>query len=153
MKKLPFDNNKYLTIQRDNILKRISRFGDKLYLEFGGKLFDDLHASRVLPGFKPDSKLQMLLGIKDKAEVIIVVNANDINSNKVRSDIGITYQEEVLRLIDTYIENGFLVAGIVISFYEEMSNVLMFEQQLKNNGISVYKSIHKTSHLLLVTKD
>ena len=140
MKKLPFDNNKYLTIQRENILKRISRFGDKLYLEFGGKLFDDMHASRVLPGFKPDSKLQMLLGIKDKAEVIIVVNANDINSNKVRADIGITYQEDVLRLIDTYIENGFLVAGIVISFYEEMSNVLVFEQQLKNNGISVYKS-------------
>ena len=98
MKKLPFDNNKYLTIQRENILKRISRFGDKLYLEFGGKLFDDMHASRVLPGFKPDSKLQMLLGIKDKAEVIIVVNANDINSNKVRADIGITYQEDVLRL-------------------------------------------------------
>lgn len=140
MKKTPFNNDKYLTIQRENILKRISRFGDKLYLEFGGKLFDDLHASRVLPGFKPDSKLQMLLGIKDKAEVIIVVNANDINSNKVRADIGITYQEDVLRLIDTYIENGFLVAGIVISFYEEMSNVLVFEQQLKNNGISVYKS-------------
>ena len=140
MKKIPFDNNKYLTIQRENILKRISRFGDKLYLEFGGKLFDDMHASRVLPGFKPDSKLQMLLGIKDKAEVIIVVNANDINSNKVRADIGITYQEDVLRLIDTYIENGFLVAGIVISFYEEMSNVLVFEQQLKNNGISVYRS-------------
>ncbi len=92
MKKQPFDNNKYLTIQRKNILDRISKFGDKLYLEFGGKLFDDYHASRVLPGFEPDSKLQMLLGIKDKAEIVIVVNANDISSNKVRGDIGITYQ-------------------------------------------------------------
>ena len=118
MKKQPFDNNKYLTIQRKNILDRISKFGDKLYLEFGGKLFDDYHASRVLPGFEPDSKLQMLLGIKDKAEIVIVVNANDIASNKVRGDIGITYQEDVFRLIDTYIDNGFLVAGIVISFYQ-----------------------------------
>ena len=85
--KKPFDSKKYLTIQRENILKRIAKFGDKLYLEFGGKLFDDYHASRVLPGFEPDLKLQMLLGIKDKAEMIIVVNANDINSNKVRGDL------------------------------------------------------------------
>ena len=140
MKKLPFDNNKYLTIQRENILKRISKFGDKLYLEFGGKLFDDYHASRVLPGFQPDSKLQMLLGIKDKAEIIIVVNANDINSNKIRGDIGITYQEDVLRLIDAYVEAGLLVSSIVISFYQELPNVLEFEQKLKNNGIAVYKS-------------
>ncbi len=140
MKKHPFDNNKYLSIQRENILKRISKFGDKLYLEFGGKLFDDYHASRVLPGFQPDSKLQMLLGIKDKAEIIIVVNANDINSNKIRGDIGITYQEDVLRLIDAYVEAGLLVSSIVISFYQELPNVLEFEQKLKNNGIAVYKS-------------
>lgn len=140
MKKLPFDNNKYLSIQRENILKRIKKFGDKLYLEFGGKLFDDYHASRVLPGFEPDSKLQMLLGIKDQAEIVIVVNANDINSNRIRSDIGITYQEEVLRLIDTYKEVGLYVSGIIISFYQELANVLEFEQKLKNNGISVYKS-------------
>ena len=140
MKKLPFDNNKYLSIQRENILKRIKKFGDKLYLEFGGKLFDDYHASRVLPGFEPDSKLQMLLGIKDQAEIIIVVNSNDINSNKIRGDIGITYQEEVLRLIDTYKEVGLYVSSIVISFYQELANVLEFEQQLKNNGINVYKS-------------
>ena len=140
MKKAPFDNNKYLSIQRENILKRIKKFGDKLYLEFGGKLFDDYHASRVLPGFEPDSKLQMLLGIKDQAEIIIVVNSNDINSNKIRGDIGITYQEEVLRLIDTYKEVGLYVSSIVISFYQELANVLEFEQQLKNNGISVYKS-------------
>ena len=140
MKRTPFDNNKYLTIQRENILKRISKFGDKLYLEFGGKLFDDFHASRVLPGFEPDSKLQMLLGIKDQAEIVIVVNANDINSNKVRGDIGITYQQDVLRLIDTYKEVGLYVSSVIISFYQELANVLEFENQLKNNGISVYKS-------------
>ena len=140
MKKPAFDNNKYLTIQRENILKRISKFGDKLYLEFGGKLFDDFHASRVLPGFKPDSKLQMLLGIKDKAEIIIVVNANDISSNKVRGDIGITYQEDVLRLIDAYKDVGLYVPSVIISFYQELPNVVEFENKLKNNGINVYKS-------------
>ena len=92
MKKEPFNNQKYLKIQRESILKRIEKFGDKLYLEFGGKLFDDYHASRVLPGFKSDSKLQMLLGIKNKVEMLIVVNANDISSNKVRNDTLIRYQ-------------------------------------------------------------
>ena len=140
MKRQPFDNNKYLTIQRKNILDRISKFGDKLYLEFGGKLFDDYHASRVLPGFEPDSKLQMLLGIKDKAEIVIVVNANDIASNKVRGDIGITYQEDVLRLIDTYRNVSLYVSSVIISFYQELPNILEFEQKLKNNGINVYKS-------------
>ena len=140
MKKPAFDNNKYLTIQRENILKRISKFGDKLYLEFGGKLFDDFHASRVLPGFKPDSKLQMLLGIKDKAEIVIVVNANDISSNKVRGDIGITYQEDVLRLIDAYKDVGLYVPSVIISFYQELPNVVEFEHKLRNNGIDVYKS-------------
>ena len=140
MKRQPFDNNKYLTIQRKNILDRISKFGDKLYLEFGGKLFDDYHASRVLPGFEPDSKLQMLLGIKDKAEIVIVVNANDIASNKVRGDIGITYQEDVSRLIDTYNNVGLYVSSVIISFYQENPTILEFEQKLKNNGINVYKS-------------
>ena len=140
MKKPAFDNNKYLTIQRENILKRISKFGDKLYLEFGGKLFDDFHASRVLPGFQPDSKLQMLLGIKDKAEIVIVVNANDISSNKVRGDIGITYQEDVLRLIDAYKDVGLYVPSVIISFYQELPNVVEFEHKLRNSGIDVYKS-------------
>ena len=140
MKVTPFDNKEYLKIQRENILKRISKFGDKLYLEFGGKLFDDYHASRVLPGFEPDSKLQMLLGIKDKAEMIIVVNSNDIASNKVRGDIGTTYHDEVLRLIDTYKEVGLYVSSVVISFYQELPNILEFERQLKNNKINVYKS-------------
>ena len=139
MKKEAFDNNKYLKIQRENILKRISKFGDKLYLEFGGKLFDDYHASRVLPGFKADSKLQMLLGIKDKVEMVIVVNANDIISNKVRNDTLITYQEEVERLIDTYKEVGLYVSSVVISFYVENSSIKTFINKLKRNDIKVYK--------------
>ena len=131
MKKEPFNNQKYLKIQRESILKRISKFGDKLYLEFGGKLFDDYHASRVLPGFKSDSKLQMLLGIKNKVEVIIVVNANDIASNKVRNDTLITYQEEVERLIDTYREVGLYVSSVVISFYESSVALDTFIKKLK----------------------
>jgi len=139
MAKEPFNNQKYLKIQRENILKRVDKFGDKLYLEFGGKLFDDYHASRVLPGFKSDSKLQMLLGIKDKVEIVIVLNANDIISNKVRNDTLITYQEEVERLIDTYREVGLLVSSVVISFYEENANTSKFMIKLENNGIKVYK--------------
>ena len=139
MKKEAFDNNKYLKIQRESILKRISKFGDKLYLEFGGKLFDDYHASRVLPGFKPDSKLQMLLGIKDKVEMVVVVNANDIISNKVRNDTLITYQEEVERLIDLYREVGLYVSSVVISFYVENAVIKTFINKLKRYGLSVYK--------------
>lgn len=139
MKKSPFNNQKYLKIQREAILERIGKFGDKLYLEFGGKLFDDYHASRVLPGFEPDSKLQMLLGIKDKAEIVIVVSASDISSNKVRNDTLITYQEEVERLIDTYREVGLLVSSVVVSFYENNIVVDKFITKLQNNGINVYK--------------
>ena len=139
MKKEPFNNQKYLKIQREAILKRVAKFGDKLYLEFGGKLFDDYHASRVLPGFKSDSKLQMLLGIKDKVEVIIAVNANDISSNKVRNDTLITYQEEVERLIDTYREVGLYVSSVVISFYEHTTNIAKFMTKLENSGIRAYK--------------
>ena len=139
MKKEAFDNNKYLKIQRESILKRISKFGDKLYLEFGGKLFDDYHASRVLPGFKADSKLQMLLGIKEKVEMVVVVNANDIISNKVRNDTLITYQEEVERLIDTYKEVGLYVSSVVISFYEDNASIKTFINKLKRNDIKVYR--------------
>lgn len=139
MKKDAFDNNKYLKIQRESILKRISKFGDKLYLEFGGKLFDDYHASRVLPGFKADSKLQMLLGIKEKVEMVVVVNANDIISNKVRNDTLITYQEEVERLIDTYKEVGLYVSSVVISFYEDNASIKTFINKLKRNDIKVYR--------------
>ena len=139
MKKLAFDNEYYLKIQRNEINKRINSFGDKLYLEFGGKLFDDYHASRVLPGFKPDSKLTMLLGLKDKSEIVIVVNSNDINANKVRDDIGITYQAEVERLIDAYNEVDFYVSSVVLSFYQQTPQIDTFEAKLIKNGIKVYK--------------
>ena len=115
--KKAFDNKKYLKIQSDKIKERIEMFGDKLYLEFGGKLFDDYHASRVLPGFEPDSKLKVLLKLKDKAEIIIAVNSQDINSLKVRNDIGITYQDEVERLIDAFKEVGLYVSSVVLSFF------------------------------------
>lgn len=139
MKKIAFDNNYYLKIQRQEIEKRIKMFGNKLYLEFGGKLFDDYHASRVLPGFKPDSKLKMLLGLKDKSEIIIVVNSHDIDSNKVRGDIGITYQAEVERLIDAYKEVGLYVSSVVLSFYQESSLIESFITKLEKNNIKVYK--------------
>ena len=157
MKKEAFDNNKYLKIQRESILKRISKFGDKLYLEFGGKLFDDYHASRVLPGFKADSKLQMLLGIKEKVEMVVVVNANDIISNKVRNDTLITYQEEVERLIDTYKEVGLYVSSVVISFYVENASIKTFINKLKRNDIKVYKHFKINGYPqnipLIVSKD
>lgn len=104
--KIGFDNDKYLKMQSEHIKERIAKFDNKLYLEFGGKLFDDYHASRVLPGFKPDSKLQMLLQLKDQAEVVIAISAEDIASNKIRGDYGITYDQEVLRLIDAFTEYG-----------------------------------------------
>ncbi len=139
MGKVGFDNKLYLKIQRDEILKRIDQFGDKLYLEFGGKLFDDYHASRVLPGFKPDSKLQMLIGLKDKVEIIIVVNSNDISASKIRNDIGITYEVEVERLIDAYKEVDLYVSSVVLSFYQPSAIIGSFIAKLKNNNINVYK--------------
>lgn len=106
MRKIGFDNDKYLSMQSEHIRERIGQFGDKLYLEFGGKLFDDYHASRVLPGFAPDSKLQMLLQLADQAEMIISINAADIERNKIRHDLGITYDQDVIRLIGVYKEKG-----------------------------------------------
>ena len=138
-KKIAFDNKEYLKIQRQEILKRIKSFGGKLYLEFGGKLFDDFHASRVLPGFEPDSKLQMLLTLKDDAEIVMAVNAEDIKSNKVRNDLGITYQSEVERLIDAYQEAGLYVSSVVFCFYEDNANLRVFATKLRKNGIKVYK--------------
>lgn len=140
MKKIAFDNEKYLKIQREAIQKRIELFGDKLYLEFGGKLFDDLHASRVLPGFEPQSKLKMLLGMKDKAEIILVVNSEDINSNKIREDIGITYQAEAERLIDGLKDIGLFVSSVVLSFYRHSPLIDCFKSKLEKNNIKVYKS-------------
>ena len=134
-----FDNDKYLKMQSDHIRERIGQFGDKLYLEFGGKLFDDYHASRVLPGFAPDSKLRMLLQLADQAEIVIAINAADIEKNKVRSDLGITYDVDVLRLIQTYTDKGLYVGSVVITHYSGQSSADLFKKKLENLGIKVYR--------------
>ena len=115
--KTGFDNQKYLKLQSEKIRERIASFDNKLYLEFGGKLFDDYHASRVLPGFEPSSKLQMLLQLADQAEVIIAINAGDIEKNKVRADLGITYDEDVLRLMNEFSSRGLYVGSVCITRY------------------------------------
>ena len=136
--KYGFDNEKYLKIQSEHIKERISRFGDKLYMEFGGKLFDDLHASRVLPGFKPDSKLQMLMQLADCAEIIIVISAIDIEKNKVRSDLGITYDMDVLRLRGEFEKRGLLVSSVVITHYNGQASADSYRAKLERMGITVY---------------
>ena len=138
MMKIGFDNKKYLNMQSSHIMERIAQFGDKLYLEFGGKLFDDYHASRVLPGFAPDSKLQMLLQVKDQAEIVIVISANDIQENKVRSDLEITYEEDVLRLIKEFENTGLFVSSVVITQYQHSKEVDRFKAKLKRRKIAVY---------------
>lgn len=137
--KTGFDNDKYLTIQSEHIKERIGRFGGKLYLEFGGKLFDDYHASRVLPGFMPDSKIRMLLQMRDDVEAIVAVNSADIERNKVRGDLGITYDLEVLRLIDQFTERGIPVAGVVLTRYTSQPAAVAFEERLKTLGIKSYR--------------
>ncbi len=139
MDKIGFDNNKYLSMQSEKILERIKSFGDKLYLEFGGKLFDDFHASRVLPGFEPDSKIKMLLELKDKAEIIVVISANDIEKNKYRSDLGITYDVDVIRLIDVFRSKGLYVSSVVMTMFKAQPRAEAFVKRLENLGISVYK--------------
>ena len=136
--KIGFDNQKYLDMQSQHIRDRISQFGGKLYLEFGGKLFDDYHASRVLPGFKPDSKLQMLMQLKDEAEIVIVINADDIEKNKVRGDLGITYDLDVLRLIDVFSGRGLYVGSVVLTRFNEQPAALAFQKKLEEGGIRVY---------------
>ena len=136
--KIGFDNEKYLNMQSQHIRDRISQFGGKLYLEFGGKLFDDYHAARVLPGFAPDSKLQMLLQLKEQAEIVIVVNADDIEKNKVRGDLGITYDLDTLRLIDIFKNIGLYVGSVVLTRYTEQTAAVNFQKKLESNGIKVY---------------
>lgn len=138
MKRIGFDNAAYISRQSEQISKRISEFGGKLYLEFGGKLFDDYHASRVLPGFAPDSKLQMLKSIADNVEVVIVINAFDIEQNKVRRDLGITYDSEVLRLIDAYRGAGLYVGSVVLSQFNGQSSAGAFRSKLEQLGVKVF---------------
>lgn len=133
-----FDNDKYLRIQSEHIKERIAQFGNKLYLELGGKLFDDNHASRVLPGFQPDSKLKMLSQLSDNAEIVIVISAVDIEKNKVRADLGITYDEDVLRLRTAFMDRGFLVGSVVITHYNGQSSADAFRARLGRLGIKTY---------------
>ena len=137
--KLGFDNDKYLKMQSDHIRERINQFGDKLYLEFGGKLFDDFHASRVLPGFAPDSKLRMLLQLADQAEIVIAISVADIEKNKIRSDLGITYDVDVLRLIQAFTDKGLYVGSVVITHYSGQASADTFKTKLEHMDIRVYR--------------
>ena len=140
MNRIGFDNNKYLEMQSARIKERIGQFGGKLYLEFGGKLFDDFHASRVLPGFEPDSKIRMLRQLKDEAEIVIAINANDIIKKKVRGDLSITYDVDVLRLIDAFREYGLYVGSVVLTQFVEHENVLSYQKKLEDLGLRVYRA-------------
>ncbi len=133
-----FDNDKYISLQAEHIRERIELFGGKLYLEFGGKLFDDYHASRVLPGFAPDTKIRMLQSLVDDVEIVIVINANDIERSKVRGDLGITYAEDVLRLMDTFRGMGFMVGSVVITRYTGQPDADAFRKRLTSMGITSY---------------
>ena len=133
-----FDNDKYIELQAERIRERVDQFGGKLYLEFGGKLFDDYHASRVLPGFKPDTKISMLQSMKDDVEIVIAINANDIERSKVRGDLGITYDEDVLRLMDIFRSMGFKVGSVVITRYANQPDADLFRKRLTAMGIVSY---------------
>lgn len=135
--KTGFDNEKYLKMQSEHIRQRISQFGGKLYLEFGGKLFDDYHASRVLPGFKPDSKLQMLLELKEDAEIVIVINSDDIEKNKIRGDLGITYDTDVIRLLNVFRKIGLYVSTVVLTRYDDQPTADAFQSRLGSLGVKV----------------
>ncbi|MCR4694321.1 MAG: DUF1846 domain-containing protein [Pseudobutyrivibrio sp.] len=139
MNKIGFDNDKYLKMQSEHIRERIGQFGGKLYLEFGGKLFDDFHASRVLPGFHPDSKINMLKELKDQTEIVMVINAADIEKNKVRGDLGITYDMDLLRLIDAFREEGLYVGSVVLTRFAEQPSAIVYEKKLKTLGVKVYR--------------
>ncbi len=139
MSKIGFDNDKYLKMQSEKIKERIAAFGGKLYLEFGGKLFDDYHAARVLPGFKPDSKINMLVQLKEQAEVVIVINAADIEKNKVRSDLGITYDLDVLRLIDAFRGYGLYVGSVCLTRFSGQPSAIAYQKKLESLGMKVYR--------------
>ena len=136
--KIGFDNEKYIKLQSEHIRQRVLEFGDKLYLELGGKLFDDFHASRVLPGFEPDSKMKMLMNMADKLEIVIAISAIDIVKNKVRGDLNITYDLDTIRLIDAFKNLGLLVGSVVITQYSGQSAAASFKKRLENLGIPVY---------------
>ena len=138
MTRIAFDSEKYITLQTEKILERIQCFGEKLYLEFGGKIFDEYHASRVLPGYIPNNKIKMLEKIKEYVEMVIVINAGDIEKNKTRSDLGITYDQDVLRLIDAFRELDLYVGSVVIAQYKNQPSAAAFKQQLEQMGLKVF---------------
>ena len=137
--RIGFDHDKYTAMQSEHIRERIGQFGGKLYLELGGKLFDDNHASRVLPGFRPDSKMSMLLNLKDQAELVIAINADDIEKSKLRGDLGITYDADVLRLIDSFRNIGLYVGSVVITRWQDQHAAVSFKTRLENLGLKVYR--------------
>ena len=156
MKKIGFDSAKYIRLQSERIRERIAQFGGKLYLEFGGKLFDDYHASRVLPGFAPDNKIRMLLELKDQAEIVIAISAGDIEKNKRRGDLGITYDTDVMRLIDIFRGFGLYVGSIVLTQYAGQPSAETFEKRMTALGMKVYRHYHipnYPSDLKLVVSD
>ncbi|MBQ0035281.1 MAG: DUF1846 domain-containing protein, partial [Firmicutes bacterium] len=136
MEKIGFDNQQYIKLQSQNIKKRVSKF-NKLYLEFGGKLFDDYHASRVLPGFEPDSKIKMLLELKDRTEMVLVINANDVEHNKRRSDLGITYSQDLMRLIDAFVAADLSIGGIVITHFAKQPEAIKLRKKLEKSKYKV----------------
>ena len=142
MGNIGFDNEQYLRTQSEKIRERVQLFGGKLYMEFGGKLFDDYHASRVLPGFLPDSKVKMLLQMKDQAEIVIVISAGDIEKNKVRGDLGITYDVDVLRLIDAFRGIGLYVGSVVLTQYNAQPAAEAFQKRLESLGVKVFPALH-----------
>ena len=137
--RIGFDHDKYTAMQSEHIRERIAAFGGKLYLELGGKLFDDYHASRVLPGFRPDSKVAMLLNLKDQAELVIAINADDIEKSKVRGDLGITYDLDVLRLIDAFRAIGLYVGSVVMTCWQEQRSAVAFKHRLESLGVKVFR--------------
>ena len=139
MFKTGFSNEKYVELQSEHIRERVEQFGGKLYLEFGGKLFDDYHASRVLPGFEPDSKIRMLKALSEDAEIVIAINADAIEKNKRRGDLGITYDQEVLRLIDAFTEFGLFVGSVVITQFAGQPLAEKFEARLRGLGVKSYR--------------
>lgn len=156
MLKIGFDNDKYIKMQSEKIEERIAQFGGKLYLEFGGKIFDDFHASRVLPKFEPDSKIRMLEKLKDDAEVIIAINSGDIEKNKVRGDLGITYDMDLLRLIDAFSGYGIYVSSVILTQFEGQSRALAYQKKLEKLGLKVYKHYHiegYPSNIQLIVSD
>ena len=138
MRRIGYDNDLYLRTQSAHIRQRIAQFGGKLYLEFGGKLYDDNHAARVLPGFQPDSKLRMLLQMKDQVEMVIAINADDIEKNKIRGDLGITYDRDVIRLLDVFRGLGLYVSSVVLTRYNGQALAKAFQARLESLGVKVY---------------